>query len=84
MHAMDSKDITGHANAPPKKYLNAEETSQFIGVAVQTLAKWRCAGGSGLPFIRVGTRRVMYAIDDLNAWMNERRVFSTSEAAKEA
>jgi hypothetical protein len=76
---MNTKDIIQQAAAPPKKYLNAEEASQFIGAAVQTLARWRCEGG-GPPFIRVG-RKIMYAIDDLIAWMNARRVSSTSEAA---
>ena len=62
-----------------KKYLTPKETSRFIGVAVQTLARWRCAGGSP-PFIRVG-RKIMYAVEDLTAWMNARRVASTSVSA---
>lgn len=82
---MDTNNTSEHVTEFPKKYLTAEETSQFIGAAVQTLAKWR-SGGGGPPFIRVGSRRVMYAIDDLVAWMSARRVSSTSEvsAAKAA
>jgi hypothetical protein len=64
----------------PKKYMNAEETSAFIGIAVQTLARWRSEGGKDLPFIRVSRGRIMYDVDDLTAWMNARRVRSTSEA----
>jgi len=67
-----------------KKYLTPKETSQFIGAAVQTLAKWRSQGGVGPPFIRMGNRRIMYATDDLVAWMNSRRVRNTSETIKAA
>jgi len=65
----------------PKKYMNVEETSAFIGVAVQTSAKWRCEGGKNLPFIRISRGRIMYDLDDVTAWMNARRVNSTSEVA---
>jgi predicted site-specific integrase-resolvase len=64
-----------------KKYLTPEETSRFIGVAVQTLARWRCEGGQGLSFIRVSRRKIMYAAEDLKTWMDARRVSSTSESA---
>jgi len=61
-----------------KKYLNPVEAARFIGVAPQTLAKWRCTGLVNLPFIRVGNRRIAYAREDLVAWMAARRVGSTS------
>ncbi len=67
-----------------KKYMNAEETAAFIGVAVQTLAKWRCEGGKDLPFIRISRGRVMYDFDDVTAWMNARRVSSTSDVTEAA
>lgn len=71
----------GQAAALPKTYMNAEEASAFIGVAVQTLAKWRCGGTASPPYIKIGNRRVMYAVDDLIAWMSARRVHNTSEVA---
>lgn len=76
---METKLITEQPAPPPKTYLNAEETGRHIGTAVQTLARWRCEGG-GPPFFRVG-RKIMYGLKDLTAWMNARRVSSTSEAA---
>jgi hypothetical protein len=79
--AAETSEMPAGGIPPPKKYMNAEEASTFIGVAVQTLAKWRCVGGAGPTFIKIGNRRVMYAIDDLNAWMNARRVNSTSEVS---
>lgn len=63
-----------------KEYLTPGEAGRFVGVAMQTLARWRC-DGSGPQFIRVG-RKIMYAVADLTAWMNARRVSSTSEVAK--
>lgn len=80
---METKHTTEQAAQPPKTYFNAEETGRFIGVAVQTLARWRCEGG-GPPFIKCGSRKIMYAVEDLTAWMNARRVASTSEAAQAA
>ena len=63
-----------------KKYLTPDETALFTGAAVQTLARWRCEG-YGPQFIRVG-RKIMYAVEDLVAWMNAGRVASTSESIK--
>ena len=79
---MDNRN-TEHVAEFPKKYLAPDEASQFIGAAVQTMARWRCEGG-GPPFIRVGSRRIRYALDDLIAWMDARRVSSTSEVTKVA
>ena len=76
-------NIPGRATALPKRYLNAVEAATFIGAAAQTLAKWRCNGG-GPPFIRLSRGRIMYAVDDLIAWMDARRVTSTSEVTKTA
>ena len=84
---MDVEKKAEPQTAPLKTYMTAEEASAFIGVAVQTLAKWRHLGGVGPTFIKVssGTRgRVMYAVDDLTAWMTARRATSTSEVAARA
>lgn len=58
------------------KYLAPGKAGAFIGVATQTLAKWRC-GGDGPPFIKLG-RKVVYDKADMIAWMSSRRVTSTS------
>lgn len=70
------------AGNPSKKYLTPGEAAGLIGVAAQTLARWRCEGG-GPGFMRAG-RKIMYATDDITAWMNSRRMTSTSEAAAAA
>jgi predicted site-specific integrase-resolvase len=65
-----------------KQYFSPDEAARTIGVASQTLARWRCEGG-GPPFIRVG-RKIMYGATDITAWMNSRRMSSTSAAAQAA
>lgn len=65
------------------RYLPPDAAGRVLGgVAIQTLARWRCEG-TGPKYSKAG-RRVMYSVDDLIAWMNARRVSSTSEAAKAA
>jgi hypothetical protein len=59
--------------------LDAPAAARFVGVAVATLAKMRCAGGSPI-FIKAG-RKVLYRRSDLIAWLNARRVRNTTEAA---
>ncbi len=64
--------------------LSTLEAAEFLGVAVQTLAVWRCRGG-GPAFIRLSSTgrggRVGYRASDLESWLSERRAFSTSEEA---
>jgi len=61
------------------RILDAQEAARFIGVAVATLAKMRCVGGSPA-FIKAG-RKVVYRRSDLIAWLDARRVRNTTEAA---
>lgn len=60
--------------------LNTEQASLYTGLAAATLEGLRCKGG-GPRFVRYGRKAVRYRIADLDAWMGERSVFSTSEAA---
>lgn len=56
----------------------AKVVSKQLCVTEGTLAKWRLYG-TGPDFIRVG-RRIAYDPADVAAWLNARRVNSTSEA----
>ena len=58
--------------------LRPEAAAIYLGLATQTLARWRCEG-NGPPFIRAG-RAILYDPDDLSAWLAANRVASTSEA----
>jgi hypothetical protein len=51
--------------------------AEQLGITEGTLAKWRLYG-TGPNFIRVG-RRIAYDPADVTAWLDARRVNSTSE-----
>jgi hypothetical protein len=55
--------------------MNAREAASYLGLAHATLAKM---GGSPT-FMRLG-RKIVYCRDDLDAWLNDRRATSTSDA----
>lgn len=46
--------------------------ASLIGVTSQTLANWRVQG-RGPRFISVSPSRVVYKLDDLEAWLDDRR-----------
>lgn len=58
--------------------LNSIQASAYLGLAVKTLESLRTRGG-GPRFIRYGRKAVRYRKSDLDAYMAERAVFSTSE-----
>ena len=57
--------------------LTEQAVAKILTCEVKTLQAWRCRGG-GLPFVRVG-RLVRYKPDDVQAYIETRRVTSTSE-----
>ena len=57
--------------------LTTVEAAVYTGIAESTLGKKRVYGG-GPRFVRTG-RSIRYLIDDLDAYMTERRYGSTSE-----
>ncbi|MCB1551950.1 MAG: helix-turn-helix domain-containing protein [Alphaproteobacteria bacterium] len=59
-----------------KRYLSEKQTADYIGLSVKTLQRMRVSG-NGMPFIKAGAR-VLYDINDLNAYMSARKVQSTS------
>ena len=61
-----------------KRLLVASDAAHYIGLAPQTLAKFRGTGESP-PYHKIG-RRVMYDRETLDAWLAERRRRSTSDS----
>jgi predicted DNA-binding transcriptional regulator AlpA len=57
-------------NPIPDKYLDNEQAAQFLKLSPRTLDHQR-GTGEGPRFRKFG-RRVIYAIEDLEAWANER------------
>lgn len=73
--------LTSHAT--PKAIPDQNDTlipshqaPRYLGIARQTLARWRCEGG-GPRFVKLG-RLVFYRAGDLRAWIIERTCTSTS------
>ncbi len=58
--------------------LDTPRAADFLGVSPATLEKWRVTG-EGPPFLKLGAR-VLYAVDDLIGWVDERRRCSTAES----
>jgi predicted DNA-binding transcriptional regulator AlpA len=57
--------------------LDAQKASDWTGLSTSTLAKLRLSG-NGPTYAKLG-RRVVYRIDDLEAWIEAHRFKSTSE-----
>jgi hypothetical protein len=57
--------------------LDAQAAAQFTGLAVGTLAKLRCLGGSA-PYIKAG-RKILYPRSGLVRWLNARMVRNTAQ-----
>lgn len=60
--------------------VNTAGASTRTGLAVATLNNLRVAG-NGPPFLKLG-RSVRYRVADLDAWLAERMVGSTSDARR--
>jgi len=59
------------------RYLRTPEAARILGISPRTLEKYRCHG-SGPTFRKLGGR-VVYAIDDLQAWADQAACRSTSD-----
>ena len=70
-----------HLNSPnsrtPPRFVRTHEAAAFLGLSGRTLEKHRCTG-TGPVFRKLGGR-VVYAIEDLEAWAAERSHKSTSD-----
>lgn len=59
-------------------YLSSPEAAKYLRCSASTLAKLRVYGG-GPVFTRIGVKAVRYRREDLDAYMAQGRVKSTSE-----
>jgi Helix-turn-helix domain len=66
----------------PKRLLHPDEASDYLRVAKQTLARWRCYG-LGPHFVRIGGR-IFYDLADLDAFIAANKFRSTAEADQAA
>jgi excisionase family DNA binding protein len=62
---------------PQARYLTCEEAATLLRLSPRTLEKLRIIGGG--PRFRKFGRRVLYAVEDLEAWANARSFEMTSD-----
>lgn len=62
----------------PDNKLNVDGAARHLGVSRSFLNKMRVTGGGPI-FFKVGTR-VVYAVKDLDSWLDGRRRNSTADA----
>lgn len=60
------------------RLVNESKAADLIGYSVRALQNWRSRGG-GPRFVRVSKRSIRYRRRDLNAWVEDRLVSSTSD-----
>lgn len=70
MNAIDS-------STPPSPLLRPPAAARYVGLSVDTLARYRRIGG-GPVFVRLSASAVAYLVADLDAWLASRRRTSTS------
>ena len=63
--------------ALPPRFLRTKEAAEFLGLSPRTLEKHRTYG-TGPAYRKLGGR-VVYAIEDLQAWADRGAVTSTSD-----
>lgn len=61
-------------------YLNTSESAAHVRLSRATLERLRVKGG-GPAYINPVPDRVVYTVEDLDAWMESRRRSSTSDQA---
>jgi len=64
------------------RYVRTHEAAQLLSLSARTLEKYRCHG-TGPVFRKLGGR-VVYAIDDLEAWAAQSACNSTSDPRYDA
>jgi predicted DNA-binding transcriptional regulator AlpA len=69
--------MPANAASLPPRYLRTPEAAQFLGLSGRTLEKHRTYG-TGPAYRKLGGR-VVYAVDDLQAWADRGAVTSTSD-----
>jgi len=69
--------MSANAAGLPPRYLRTPEAARFLSLSHRTLEKHRCYG-TGPRYSKVGGR-VVYRVDDLQAWVDRGNKTSTSD-----
>ena len=65
-----------NTNTKLNRWLSSRAAAQYSGLGFSTLAKLRVQGGP--PYVKVGSK-VLYSTTDLDAWLESKRLKSTSQ-----
>lgn len=71
--------MSAHTTLSPnhrREFLTPTELSGQIGIAVQTLARWRCEG-RGPVFTKIGGKKVLYRTSEVDRWLEDKDFEST-------
>ena len=72
--------MTANAAGMPPRYLRTPEAARFLGLSDRTLEKHRTYG-TGPAYRKLGGR-VVYALEDLQAWADRGTKTSTSDPGR--
>lgn len=72
--------MPANLNDLPPRYLRTPEASRFVGLSIRTLEKHRIYG-TGPRYSKLGGR-VVYRVEDLQAWVDSASKASTSDPGK--
>ena len=65
-----------------RRMLNTPEAANYCGSTASTFEKFRLTGGGPI-YSKLG-RRVVYSVEDLNAWLTKNRRLSTPDTGERA
>jgi len=60
------------------EYIDEEGLAEKYHIPPRTAQRWRSTGG-GPPFVRLGARRVLYRVADVEKWLAERTYKSRAD-----
>ena len=69
--------MSSSLNGMPQRYLRTPEAARFVGLSIRTLEKHRIYG-TGPRYSKLGGR-VVYRLEDLQAWVESGAKASTSD-----
>jgi hypothetical protein len=62
---------TDRVHVASAEYIDEDGLSERYLIPPRTAQRWRATGG-GPPFVRLGRRRVVYRVADVERWLAER------------
>lgn len=67
-----SMQSVGSVDLGRNGWLRAPAAAAYVGLSVSTMAKMRCRG-DGAEWSVAGAKIIVYAVEDLDAWLNSKR-----------